>query len=226
MTAWRNARLRARACRTPSKSAAETRRILKRLGTQHPNADTELHFTNAYELLVATILSAQCTDERVNQVTPALFARYPDARALARATTDELEPQIQSTGFLPRQVALAPGHGDRSRRDARRRDAAHDGRRWSHCRASAARRPTSCSGTRSACRAFPSIATSFASPTGSASPGPTIPKSSSSSSARPCRRGLDAHLRHADPARPPHLQAAPALRSLRRPRRLRVSMRS
>ncbi len=58
----------------PSKSAAETRRILKRLGTQHPNADTELHFTNAYELLVATILSAQCTDERVNQVTPALFS--------------------------------------------------------------------------------------------------------------------------------------------------------
>jgi len=84
----------------PSKSPAETRRILKRLGTQHPNADTELNFTTAYELLVATILSAQCTDERVNQVTPALFARYPDARALARATIDELEPQIQSTGFF------------------------------------------------------------------------------------------------------------------------------
>jgi endonuclease-3 len=85
---------------TPSKSAAETRRILKRLGTQHPNADTELHFTNAFELLVATILSAQCTDERVNQVTPALFVRYPDARTLARATAAELEPQIQSTGFF------------------------------------------------------------------------------------------------------------------------------
>jgi endonuclease-3 len=70
------------------------------LGTQHPNADTELNFSHAYELLVATILSAQCTDQRVNQVTPALFARYPDARALARATTDELEPQIQSTGFF------------------------------------------------------------------------------------------------------------------------------
>jgi endonuclease-3 len=73
---------------------------MQALGAQHPNADTELHFTNAYELLVATILSAQCTDERVNQVTPALFKRYPDARALARATTDELEPQIQSTGFF------------------------------------------------------------------------------------------------------------------------------
>ena len=84
----------------PSKSAAETRRIMRALGTQHPNADTELHYTNAYELLVATILSAQCTDERVNQVTPALFARYPNAAVLARAATDELEPQIQSTGFF------------------------------------------------------------------------------------------------------------------------------
>jgi endonuclease-3 len=81
-------------------SPAETRSIIKKLGKQHPNADTELHYSNAYELLVATILSAQCTDERVNQVTPALFKRYPDPRALARATTDELEPQIQSTGFF------------------------------------------------------------------------------------------------------------------------------
>jgi endonuclease-3 len=79
---------------------ARTRRILEKLAAQHPGADTELHFSNAYELLVATILSAQCTDERVNQVTPALFRRYPDARALARATTAELEPQIQSTGFF------------------------------------------------------------------------------------------------------------------------------
>jgi endonuclease-3 len=84
----------------PSKSAADTRRIMAKLARQHPNADTELHFSNAYELLVATILSAQCTDERVNQVTPALFKRYPNAAALARATTGELEPQIQSTGFF------------------------------------------------------------------------------------------------------------------------------
>ena len=82
------------------KSPAQTRAILAKLCAQHPNADTELHFRNAYELLVATILSAQCTDERVNQVTPALFRRYPDAEALARATTAELEPQIQSTGFF------------------------------------------------------------------------------------------------------------------------------
>src|SRR5688500_16887771 len=91
---------RAAAIPKPLKSPAETRRIMDALATQHPNADTELNFRNAYELLVATILSAQCTDERVNQVTPALFKRYPDARALSRATTEELEPQIQSTGFF------------------------------------------------------------------------------------------------------------------------------
>ena len=84
----------------PRKTPAETREILTKLSRQHPNADTELTYTNAYELLVATILSAQCTDERVNRVTPALFKRYPDARALAKATTGQLEPQIQSTGFF------------------------------------------------------------------------------------------------------------------------------
>ena len=90
---------RAPALPKPPKSALETRRILATLEQQHPGADTELNFNTPYELLVATILSAQCTDERVNRVTPALFKRYPDARALARATTRELEPQIQSTGF-------------------------------------------------------------------------------------------------------------------------------
>jgi endonuclease III len=84
----------------PLKNADQTRAILKTLEGQHPGADTELHYRTPYELLVATILSAQCTDERVNQVTPALFKRYPDADALARATTTELEPQIQSTGFF------------------------------------------------------------------------------------------------------------------------------
>lgn len=80
--------------------ASETRKILDTLHGQHPGAFTELHFRNPYELLVATILSAQCTDERVNQVTPALVERYADARALARATPAELEPQIRSTGFF------------------------------------------------------------------------------------------------------------------------------
>jgi endonuclease-3 len=82
------------------KTPAQSRRILDELETQHPGADTELRYRNAFELLVATVLSAQSTDERVNLVTPALFARYPDARALARATPGELEPQIHSTGFF------------------------------------------------------------------------------------------------------------------------------
>jgi endonuclease-3 len=88
------------------KSPAVTRRIIETLATQHPNADTELHYRNAFELLVATMLSAQSTDARVNLVTPALFARYPDAAALARASTDDLEPLILSTGFF-RQKARA-----------------------------------------------------------------------------------------------------------------------
>lgn len=82
------------------KKPATVRRIIETLAKQHPNADTELHYRNAFELLVATILSAQSTDERVNTVTPALFRRYPDARALAKATPAELEPQIVSTGFF------------------------------------------------------------------------------------------------------------------------------
>lgn len=82
------------------KSARTTRRIIETLAEQHPNADTELHYRNAFELLAATILSAQSTDERVNMVTPALFARYPDAAAMAKATPGELEPQIVSTGFF------------------------------------------------------------------------------------------------------------------------------
>jgi endonuclease-3 len=82
------------------KSPAETRHILDTLETQHPDADTELHHSNAFELLVATILSAQSTDARVNMVTPALFKRYPHAPALATATPRQLEPQIHSTGFF------------------------------------------------------------------------------------------------------------------------------
>src|SRR5205085_5472410 len=84
----------------PVKTAAETREILQALEGQHPDADTELHYRNPFELLAATILSAQSTDQRVNMVTPALFTRYPDARTLARATAEELEPQIHSTGFF------------------------------------------------------------------------------------------------------------------------------
>ena len=82
------------------KSPREAAAIFDALDEQHPGADTELHFRNAYQLLAATILSAQSTDQRVNMVTPALFERYPSAAALAKATQEELEPQIHSTGFF------------------------------------------------------------------------------------------------------------------------------
>jgi endonuclease III len=82
------------------KSPDVTRHIIETLSEQHPNADTELHYRNAFELLVATILSAQSTDARVNMVTPALFAKYPNAAALASARQASLEKQIKSTGFF------------------------------------------------------------------------------------------------------------------------------
>ena len=69
------------------------------LAAAYPDATTELAFRNPYELLVATILSAQCTDARVNMVTPALFARFADATALAGADQAELEEMIRTTGF-------------------------------------------------------------------------------------------------------------------------------
>jgi endonuclease III len=82
------------------KSPQVTRRVIELLSEQHPNADTELHHRNAFELLVATILSAQSTDARVNLVTPALFKRYPDAKALSAARQPTLEKLIKSTGFF------------------------------------------------------------------------------------------------------------------------------
>ncbi len=83
-----------------TRSAAGVRRIVATLRRQHPAAFTELNFRSPYELLVATILSAQCTDERVNKVTPPLFERYPNAPALSAAAPDELETAIRSTGFF------------------------------------------------------------------------------------------------------------------------------
>ena len=74
--------------------------VLDRLLKAYPTAHCALDFTNAFQLLCATILSAQCTDKRVNMVTPALFARYPDAAALAAADPAELEEIIRSTGFF------------------------------------------------------------------------------------------------------------------------------
>ena len=75
-------------------------RIYDLLEGEYPQAQTALTHTNPFELAVATILSAQCTDERVNMVTPELFRRFPDATALAAAPLEELESVIHSTGFF------------------------------------------------------------------------------------------------------------------------------
>ncbi len=81
------------------KAEAKAAEVLSRLKERYPEFRSALHTRNPYEKLVATVLSAQCTDERVNQVTPTLFARYPDARALARADMEQLEAIIHPTGF-------------------------------------------------------------------------------------------------------------------------------
>jgi uracil-DNA glycosylase len=82
-----------------SSTLASIPTILERLRQAYPNARYELNWDNPLQLLVATILAAQCTDERVNQVTPALFARYPDAKSYADSDLSELEGYIRNTGF-------------------------------------------------------------------------------------------------------------------------------
>lgn len=84
----------------PADRTARAVRILSALRAAYESANCALRHRSAYELLVATILSAQCTDERVNQVTPELFRAYPNAAALARAESPELESIIRSTGFF------------------------------------------------------------------------------------------------------------------------------
>ena len=78
---------------------AKKTQILDRLESMYPEAKAELVFSNPYEMLVATILSAQCTDKQVNKVTPAVFAKYPDATAMAGAAVEDLYPMVKSCGF-------------------------------------------------------------------------------------------------------------------------------
>ena len=85
------------------RGSSTRRAISKGLAKLYPDAHCALHFENPLQLLIATILSAQCTDVRVNLVTPALFKRYPDARAFADAELADLERMIQSSGFLSQQ---------------------------------------------------------------------------------------------------------------------------
>jgi endonuclease-3 len=79
---------------------ARAAEIYELLSEEYPDAHCELSFQDPFQLAVATILSAQTTDERVNMVTPALFARYPDALTLASARQDDVEEIIRSTGFF------------------------------------------------------------------------------------------------------------------------------
>jgi endonuclease-3 len=87
------------------------RRIVRELHRLYPDAECALHHENALELLVATILSAQCTDERVNSVTPALFREYPDAQAYAASDTHALEASIRPTGFFRNKAKSLQGLG-------------------------------------------------------------------------------------------------------------------
>lgn len=84
-----------------------------RLATTFPGATTELHFRSAFELLVATVLSAQSTDARVNLTTPALFARFPDAHALAAADVPALEHLLVPTGFFRQKARAITGLSQR-----------------------------------------------------------------------------------------------------------------
>ena len=85
--------------------------ILAKLDEAYPNAICELNHNNAFELLIATILSAQCTDVRVNQVTATLFKKYPDAKAFAYANPSELEQEIRPTGFFRNKTKSVMGAG-------------------------------------------------------------------------------------------------------------------
>ena len=86
--------------RTRRPTAEYAGRLYDTLQTTYPDARCELDYGNAFELLCATILSAQCTDKRVNMVTPSLFARYPDAPALAEARQEDVEELVKTTGFF------------------------------------------------------------------------------------------------------------------------------
>ena len=202
------------------KSALDTRHILDKLEGQHPGADTELHHTNAFQLLVATILSAQSTDQGVNQVTPALFKRYRNARALARATPEELEPQIHSTGFFRAKSRSLIGM-------AQALVAEHGGE---------------VPASMEALVKLPGVGRKTANVVlGHALGVPGLPvdrhvlrvsnrigiahrriRKSEQQLGAAAARALDAHLGHVDSARPPHLPAQAALRPVRRAGRLRV----
>jgi endonuclease III len=109
------------AARKKSRLAAHAAKVYARLAEDYPDAHCALDFNTPFQLLIATILSAQCTDVRVNMVTPAVFKKYPNPRALADADPGELEAMIKSTGFFRSKAksligmaaAISDDHGGR-----------------------------------------------------------------------------------------------------------------
>jgi endonuclease-3 len=95
--------------RTAAERQARLKKILATLDRMYPEAACALHHDNAWELLVATILSAQCTDKRVNMVTPGLFRKYPTVRDFANAKQEELAQDIRSTGFFNNKAKAVIG---------------------------------------------------------------------------------------------------------------------
>jgi len=118
---------------------------VRRLKRHYPDAACSLDFRTPLDLLVATILSAQCTDERVNRVTKSLFRKYPTAAAYAEAPLSDLKGEIQSTGFFNNKAKSIERAARRWFSDTQARSP-RTSTSWSSCPAWAARRPTSCWG--------------------------------------------------------------------------------
>ena len=87
--------------------------FISHFSTRFPKAETELHYSNPFELLVAVVLSAQCTDKRINQVTPNLFKRFPDAKALSESSVDEIFSYIRSVSYPNNKAKHLLGLGQR-----------------------------------------------------------------------------------------------------------------
>jgi endonuclease-3 len=87
--------------------------FISHFSARFPTAETELHYSNPFELLVAVVLSAQCTDKRINQVTPNLFKRFPDAKALSESSVDEIFSYIRSVSYPNNKAKHLLGLGQR-----------------------------------------------------------------------------------------------------------------
>ena len=87
--------------------------FISHFSTRFPSAETELRYSNPFELLVAVVLSAQCTDKRINQITPSLFKRFPDAKALSESSVDEIFSYIRSVSYPNNKAKHLLGLGQR-----------------------------------------------------------------------------------------------------------------